>query len=119
MANFTWQSTTDEVLDGIDLKGKTALVTGVSAGLGVETSRALLAREGYRGIILGIRRDEQAIRAKERIFSPRNADGSWDPRSQPPIGMQDQEVVPWGIPADAVGWAKAAPASHSGSGPVG
>jgi sulfate adenylyltransferase subunit 2 len=50
-----------------------------SAGL-----RALIAREGYRGIILGIRRDEQAIRAKERIFSPRNADGSWDPRTQPP-----------------------------------
>jgi sulfate adenylyltransferase subunit 2 len=46
--------------------------------------RALIAREGYRGILLGIRRDEQAIRAKERIFSPRNADGSWDPRSQPP-----------------------------------
>lgn len=46
--------------------------------------RALIAREGYRGIILGIRRDEQAIRAKERIFSPRNADGSWDPRTQPP-----------------------------------
>ena len=46
--------------------------------------RALITREGYRGIILGIRRDEQAIRAKERIFSPRNADGSWDPRTQPP-----------------------------------
>ncbi len=46
--------------------------------------RALISREGYRGIILGIRRDEQAIRAKERIFSPRNADGSWDPRTQPP-----------------------------------
>ncbi len=46
--------------------------------------RNLLAREKYRGIILGIRRDEQAIRAKERIFSPRNVDGSWDPRSQPP-----------------------------------
>lgn len=46
--------------------------------------RNLLGREGYRGIILGIRRDEQAIRAKERIFSPRNADGSWDPRTQPP-----------------------------------
>lgn len=44
----------------------------------------LLARENYRGLILGIRRDEQAIRAKERVFSPRNADGSWDPRGQPP-----------------------------------
>ena len=42
------------------------------------------SRERYHGIILGIRRDEQAIRAKERIFRPRNADGSWDPRMQPP-----------------------------------
>jgi sulfate adenylyltransferase subunit 2 len=50
-----------------------------SAGL-----RALIARENYRGLILGIRRDEQAVRAKERIFSPRAADGSWDPRTQPP-----------------------------------
>jgi sulfate adenylyltransferase subunit 2 len=46
--------------------------------------RNLIAREKYRGIILGIRRDEQAIRAKERVFSPRHADGSWDPRMQPP-----------------------------------
>jgi NAD(P)-dependent dehydrogenase (short-subunit alcohol dehydrogenase family) len=34
-------TTTDEVLDGIDLTGTTALVTGASAGLGVETVRAL------------------------------------------------------------------------------
>ena len=41
---FGSQSTTDEVLAGIDLHGKRALVTGVSAGLGVETARALAAR---------------------------------------------------------------------------
>lgn len=35
--------TTDEVLAGIDLTGKVALVTGASAGLGVETARALAA----------------------------------------------------------------------------
>ncbi len=40
---FGATSTTDEVLDGIDLTGKRALVTGVSAGLGVETARALAA----------------------------------------------------------------------------
>ncbi len=40
---FGAQSTTDEVLEGIDLKGKRILVTGVSAGLGVETARALVA----------------------------------------------------------------------------
>jgi len=41
---FGAQSTTDEVLDGRDLGGKRILVTGVSAGLGVETARALAAR---------------------------------------------------------------------------
>lgn len=43
-SSFTAESTTDEVLEGIDLTGQRFLVTGVSAGLGVETARALLAR---------------------------------------------------------------------------
>jgi len=41
--SFGPQSTTDEVLEGIDLTGKRMLVTGASAGLGVETTRALAA----------------------------------------------------------------------------
>jgi NAD(P)-dependent dehydrogenase (short-subunit alcohol dehydrogenase family) len=41
---FGATSTTDEVLAGVDLGGKRILVTGVSAGLGVETARALAAR---------------------------------------------------------------------------
>ncbi|HKD04799.1 MAG TPA: SDR family NAD(P)-dependent oxidoreductase [Bryobacteraceae bacterium] len=36
-------STTDDVLEGINLHGKRILVTGVSAGIGVETARALAA----------------------------------------------------------------------------
>ena len=40
---FGATSTTDDVLAGRDLSGKRALVTGVSAGLGVETARALAA----------------------------------------------------------------------------
>ncbi|MES1199958.1 MAG: SDR family NAD(P)-dependent oxidoreductase [Pseudomonadota bacterium] len=40
---FGAKSTTDEVLQGVDLTGKRVLVTGVSAGLGVETARALAA----------------------------------------------------------------------------
>jgi len=42
-ATFGATSTTDEVLQGIDLRGKRVLVTGLSAGLGVETARALAA----------------------------------------------------------------------------
>jgi NAD(P)-dependent dehydrogenase (short-subunit alcohol dehydrogenase family) len=41
--SFGATSTTDEVLRGIDLQGKRVLVTGVSAGLGVETARTLAA----------------------------------------------------------------------------
>src|SRR5262245_47008608 len=38
------QTTTDEVLNGIDLTGTVVVVTGASSGLGAETSRALAAR---------------------------------------------------------------------------
>jgi NAD(P)-dependent dehydrogenase (short-subunit alcohol dehydrogenase family) len=41
---FDKTSTTDQVLDGIDLTGKVAIVTGASGGLGAETARALAAR---------------------------------------------------------------------------
>jgi NAD(P)-dependent dehydrogenase (short-subunit alcohol dehydrogenase family) len=55
MANvFGATSTTDEVLRGIDLKGKRILVTGVSAGLGVETARALAAHGAQ---VVGAARD--------------------------------------------------------------
>lgn len=47
-------STTDEVLQGIDLAGKRVLVTGVSAGLGVETARALAA---HGAEVVGAARD--------------------------------------------------------------
>lgn len=40
---FGAKSTTEDVLAGRDLTGKRVLVTGVSAGLGVETARALAA----------------------------------------------------------------------------
>lgn len=40
---FGATSTTEDVLSGIDLRGKRILVTGVSAGLGIETARALAA----------------------------------------------------------------------------
>ncbi|MBI1186706.1 MAG: SDR family NAD(P)-dependent oxidoreductase [Alphaproteobacteria bacterium] len=44
MTAFGADSTTDDVLAGVDLSGKRILVTGGSAGLGVETVRALKAR---------------------------------------------------------------------------
>ena len=46
--------------------------------------KSVLAEFGFQGIIAGIRRDEESIRAKERVFSPRGADGAWDLKDQPP-----------------------------------
>jgi NAD(P)-dependent dehydrogenase (short-subunit alcohol dehydrogenase family) len=51
---FGATSTTDEVLDGVSLRGKRVLVTGVSAGLGVETARALVA---HGADVVGAARD--------------------------------------------------------------
>jgi short chain dehydrogenase len=41
MSAFGFESTALEVVDGIDLTGKRAIVTGGSSGIGVETARAL------------------------------------------------------------------------------
>lgn len=49
-----------------------------------EGLKTLLAGKKFKGIIAGIRRDEQGLRAKERVFSPRSLDGSWDFKDQPP-----------------------------------
>lgn len=43
-SNLGANTTTDEVLEGIDLTGKSALVTGASGGLGQETARALASK---------------------------------------------------------------------------
>ena len=51
---FGATSTTDEVLSGINLRGKRFLVTGVSAGLGVETARSLAAHGAQ---VVGAARD--------------------------------------------------------------
>ena len=60
---FGATSTTDEVLAGIDLAGKRVLVTGVSAGLGVETARALGA---HGATVVGAARDlDKARRATD------------------------------------------------------
>ena len=71
-ASFGAESTTDEVLAGIDLHGKRILVTGASAGLGVETARALAARGAQ---VVGAARD--LGKAKDATAAVREA-GSFD-----------------------------------------
>ena len=63
---MAFDTTTDEVLAGVDLRGTVALVTGASTGLGLETARAL--RLTIRGAILT---------AWRQVFPWRNLDQWW------------------------------------------
>jgi hypothetical protein len=98
---FGAESTTDEVLAGVDLSGKRILVTGVSAGLGVETARVLAA---HGALVVGAARDlAKAGRATNEVraqaanggalslwswISPRSkACGPARTRWSPPVGL--------------------------------
>ena len=43
-----------------------------------------IAKHKFKALLVGIRRDEHGIRAKERVFSPRSRDFRWDYKNQPP-----------------------------------
>src|ERR1700757_1396207 len=71
--SFGATSTTDDVLSGVNLKGKRIFVTGVSAGLGVETARSLAAHGAQ---VLGAARDlNKAKAATEQVRKDASANG--------------------------------------------
>ncbi len=62
---FGHDTTTDQVLEGIDLSGKLALVTGASGGLGAETARALASKGA--AVVLTARDMARAEEVAKRI----------------------------------------------------
>ena len=64
---FSAESTALEVVDGVDLSGKRAIVTGASSGIGVETARALAVAGAE--VTLAVR-DLQAGEAPPRTSTP-------------------------------------------------
>src|SRR5271155_4584379 len=70
---FGATSTTDDVLAGVNLTGKRILVTGASAGLGVETARSLVAHGAQ---VVGAARDlNKAKTATEQVRKDAAAHG--------------------------------------------
>src|SRR5882724_4941260 len=70
---FGATSITDDVLAGVNLTGKRILVTGVSAGIGVETARSLAAHGAH---VLGAARDlNKAKTATEQVRKDAAAHG--------------------------------------------
>jgi len=51
--------------------------------LKTEALKGTIEREGFDALLLGIRRDEHGIRAKERVISPRDENFQWDYKHQP------------------------------------
>ncbi len=68
----------------IDAVDQTLPPAARSAARKTEGLKLALAKHGFDGLFAGIRRDEEATRAKERVFSPRGVEGGWDVRDQPP-----------------------------------
>lgn len=51
--------------------------------LKTDALRNAIQEHGFEAVLLGIRRDEHGIRAKERVFSPRTMNFQWDYENQP------------------------------------
>jgi sulfate adenylyltransferase subunit 2 len=59
-------------------------ISGTAEGLNkAEALRRVLEERGFDGLIVSIRRDEHGVRAKERVFSPRDLAFRWRHKEQP------------------------------------
>src|ERR1700724_2261387 len=103
---FGATSTTDDVLSGVNLQGKRILVTGVSAGIGLETARSLAAHGAH---VVGAARDltkAEAATAQIRTEAAENG-GSFevvelDLASLKSVRACADELVAKGQPFDVV-----------------
>ncbi len=66
--------------DGMGPESKLACCTALKT----QALKDCIAEHGFDALLLGIRRDEHGIRAKERVFSPRDQQFQWDYENQPP-----------------------------------
>ena len=72
MSKFGGESTADEVLEGLDLSGKTAFITGGASGLGQETARAMAAKGAH--VVLAARDQAKLDEAANAIRQDTGSD---------------------------------------------
>ncbi|VVA36550.1 PREDICTED: short-chain dehydrogenase, partial [Prunus dulcis] len=65
-SGFSASSTAEEVTEGIDGTGLTAIVTGAASGIGVETSRVLALRGVH--VVMAVRNKDAGTNVKEAIL---------------------------------------------------
>lgn len=74
-------------------KNEEALKRGMNPSMGrfkcctalkTEALKQAIAKYGFKALFVAIRRDEHAIRAKERVVSPRDSEFRWSITDQPP-----------------------------------
>jgi len=63
-----------------------------SAARKTEGLKKIIEKYKFKGVIAGIRRDEEGTRAKERFFSPRDHKANWNIKNQPPE-LWDQYIL--------------------------
>ena len=85
---FSRTSTASEVIDGVDLHGRTAIVTGAGSGIGIETARAL-ASAGAE-VTLAVRRPQAA----QEIAAGISRETGNSAVSVTALDLSDQDSVP-------------------------
>ena len=77
---FGAESTAAEVVEGIDLTGKRAIVTGAASGIGIETARALAGAgaEVTMAVVIHRREANTIAGVAPYALDPANAERLWD-----------------------------------------
>lgn len=96
---FGYGSTAEDVTEGLDLTGKTYLITGCNSGLGLETARVLALRGAH---IMGAARTREKAAAALASAAPRGAPVSCDLAEPDSIRRCVEEIMGMDRPLDGI-----------------